>query len=103
MGILSRISKILESNMNALLERAEDPSKVLDQAIADMKEGREEARTAIIEAKTELKLAEKRRATALKDSSELEKKAMKALEIGDEALARKVLELKIAAEERAAN
>ena len=68
MGILSRLSKALEANLNSLVEKAEDPAKVLEQAIADMKAGREEARTAIIDAKTELKLAEKRRDVALKFS-----------------------------------
>ena len=52
MGILSRISKVLESNLNALVEKAEDPAKMLDQAIEDMRRGKEEARAAIIEAKT---------------------------------------------------
>ncbi|MFO0723126.1 MAG: PspA/IM30 family protein [Myxococcota bacterium] len=101
MGILSRLSKALEANLNALVEKAEDPAKVLEQAILDMKAGREEARTAIVDAKTELKLAEKRRDTARKEAGDLEQKAMKALEIGDEKLARKLLELKLAADQKA--
>ncbi len=101
MGILSRLSKALEANLNSLVEKAEDPAKVLEQAIADMKAGREEARTAIIDAKTELKLAEKRRDVALKEATDLEQKAMKALEIGDEKLARKLLEMKLAADQKA--
>lgn len=102
MGIFSRISKILESNLNAIVERAEDPAMVLDQAIEDMKSGREEARKAIIDAKTELRLSERRRDAALKEAGDLEKKAMKALEIGDEALARRLLEAKLSADQKAA-
>lgn len=102
MGILSRISKVLEANLNALIERAEDPAKVLDQAIEDMKQGREEAQKAVIEAKTEIRIAEKRRDAARAEAVDLEKKAMRALEIGDENLARKLLEMKIAADNRAA-
>jgi phage shock protein A len=101
MGILSRISKVLESNLNALVDKAEDPAKILDQAIEDMKKGRAEARQAIIEAKTQKKLLEKRREKAMQDAAELEKKAMLALKAQDEALARKLLELKITAEHRA--
>lgn len=101
MGILSRISKVLEANLNALIERAEDPAKVLDQAIEDMRAGKAEAQKAVIEARTELRLAEKRRDAAKTEAADLEKKAMKALELGDEALARKVLELKISADHRA--
>jgi len=101
MGIFNRISKLLESNLNALVERAEDPAKVLDQAIEDMKAGREEARKAIIDAKTELKLSERRRDTAQKEAADLEKKVMKALEIGDEPLARRLLEAKLSADTKA--
>jgi phage shock protein A len=101
MGILSRISKVLESNLNALVDKAEDPAKILDQAIEDMKKGRMEAKQAIIEAKTQKKLLEKKREKALLEAAELEKKAMLALKAGDEALARKLLELKITAEHKA--
>ncbi|MCK6545974.1 PspA/IM30 family protein [Myxococcota bacterium] len=101
MGILSRISKVLESNLNALVDRAEDPAKMLDQAIEDMKKGRNEARQAIVEAKTQKRLFEKRHEKAAAEAAALEKKAMLALKSGDEGLARKCLELKIAADQRA--
>ena len=102
MGIISRISKVLESNLNSVLERAEDPIKMLDQAIEDMKRGKEEARAAIIEAKTQKRLLEKRRDKGRADAAAYEKKAMQALKNGDESLARKAVELKLAAEQRAA-
>lgn len=101
MGILNRISKVLESNLNALLDRAEDPAKVLEQAIEDMKQGRNEARQAIIEAKTQQRLLERRRDKALADARAYESKAMQALRNNDEDLARKAVELKLAAEQRA--
>ncbi len=100
MGILSRISKVLESNVNALIEKAEDPAKMLDQAIADMKRGQGEAQEALIEAKTELRLIDKRREKAEAEGSELERRAMKALEAGDDALARRYVEQKLSADER---
>jgi phage shock protein A len=101
MGILSRISKVLESNLNSLLDKAEDPAKMLDQAIDDMKKGRAEARQAIIEAKTSKKLLEKKRDKAAADSAELERKAMLALRAEDEVLARKLLEAKMDADRKA--
>ena len=79
MGILSRISKVLESNLNALIEKAEDPAKLLDQAIEDMKKGKNEAREAIIEAKSQKRLNEARRDKALVEAVDFEKKAMAAL------------------------
>jgi phage shock protein A len=100
MGILSRISKVLESNLNSLVERAEDPAKLLDQAIDDMKKGQREAREAIVEAKTQKRLLERKVEKAKADASAYEQKAMTALERGNEDLARRALELKLSAEER---
>jgi phage shock protein A len=100
MGILSRISKVLESNLNSLLDKAEDPAKMLEQAIEDMKKGRAEARQAIIDAKTTKKLLEKKREKAMAESADLERKAMLALRAGDESLARKLLEAKMEADRR---
>src|SRR6516162_9655440 len=100
MGILSRISKVHESNLNALIDKAEDPAKMLDQAIEDMKKGRQEARQAIIEAKTQKRLLEKKRDKSVQEAAELEKKAMLALKANDEALARKLLQMKVTADHR---
>jgi phage shock protein A len=101
MGILRRISKVLESNLNALVDRAEDPAKLLEQAIDDMKRGQREAREAIVEAKTQKRLLERKREKARSDAAAYERKATTALEKGDEDLARRALELKLAADERA--
>ena len=100
MGILSRISKVLESNVNALVERAENPAKMLDQAIEDMKKGQREAREAIIDAKTQKRLIERRRDKASAEASACEQRAMQALQGGDEDKARRYLELKLAAEQK---
>lgn len=102
MGILRRLSKVLESNLNALVDRAEDPAKMLEQAIDDMKKGQREAREAIVEAKTQKRLLERKRDKAASDAQGYEAKATRALENGDEELARRALELKLSADERAA-
>ncbi len=102
MGILSRISKVLESNVNSLLERAEDPAKMLEQAIDDMKKGQREARQAIIEAKTQKRLVERKRDKAQADANGYERRAMQALKNDDEETARRAVELKLAAEQRVA-
>ncbi|MBI2374159.1 MAG: PspA/IM30 family protein [Deltaproteobacteria bacterium] len=101
MGVFSRIAKLFESNVNALLDRAEDPAKVLDQAIDDMRKGREETRKAVVDAKTELKLSEKRRDKSMAEARAYESKALSALQAGNEEVARTLLEKKIEAEERA--
>lgn len=38
MGILSRFSDIMKSNINALLDKCEDPSKMVDQMLRDLRE-----------------------------------------------------------------
>ena len=38
MGILDRFTTIVKSNINALLDQAEDPSKMIDQYLYDMME-----------------------------------------------------------------
>lgn len=38
MGILNRFSTIMESNINALLDKAEDPEKLIEQQIRDVRE-----------------------------------------------------------------
>ena len=102
MGILSRISKVLESNVNALVDRAEDPAKMLDQAIEDMKKGHREARAAIVEAKTQRRLLERKLDKTQSEAESLEQRAVRALRDSDEANARRFLELKLAADQRAA-
>ena len=36
MGFFDRLSRLLRSNLNDLVGRAEDPAKILDQSVADM-------------------------------------------------------------------
>ena len=38
MGILERIRTVLKSNINALISKAEDPEKMLNQLVMDIKE-----------------------------------------------------------------
>lgn len=38
MGVLSRFGKIMEANINALLDKCEDPEKMIDQTLRDLNE-----------------------------------------------------------------
>ena len=44
MGIWARISTLVKSNINAMISKAEDPEKILNQLIIDMREQFLEAR-----------------------------------------------------------
>ena len=94
MGILSRFKDIMSANINALLDKAEDPEKMIDQCLRNLNDdlGKVKAETASI-------MAEEARAKRELDecSDEMEKMqkyAIKALEKNNEDDARKFLEQK---------
>lgn len=45
MGIISRFAEIVKSNVNELLDKAEDPAKMIDQTLRDLKENLAECKT----------------------------------------------------------
>jgi phage shock protein A len=91
MGILERISSLLKANINDLLDKAEDPEKMLNQLIRDMEEGYREAREQVINSMADQKRLEKKYLANLNLAKEWEHKAEVAVQSGDEDLARKAL------------
>lgn len=57
--ILGRISQLAKANINALLDRAEDPQKMLDQLIRDYTNSIADAESAVAQTIGNLRLAEK--------------------------------------------
>ena len=47
MGFFDRLSRLLRANLNAFVSNAEDPIKILDQAVADMQEDLVKLRKAV--------------------------------------------------------
>ncbi len=94
MGILTRFKDIMSANINSLLDRAEDPEKMIDQCLRNLNSdlGKVKAETAAI-------MAEEARAKrALNECDEeinkMQTFAIKALEANNEADAKKFLEHK---------
>ena len=94
MGILSRFKDIMSSNINSLLDKAEDPEKMIDQCLRNLNNdlGKVKSETASI-------MAEEQRAKRTLDECNKEIKkmqtyAVRALEAGNEGDARKFLEKK---------
>lgn len=58
-SILGRVAQLAKANINALLDRAEDPEKMLDQLVRDYTNNIAEAERAIAETIGNLRLAEK--------------------------------------------
>ena len=94
MGVLTRFRDIMSSNINAMLDKAEDPEKMIDQCLRNLNSdlGKVKAETAAI-------MAEEQRAKrALEDCNDdidkMQSYAVKALELSNEGDARKFLEQK---------
>ena len=88
MGVLSRINDIIRSNLNELVSKAENPEKLLKQAILDMEKHLRKAREQLIETIAAEKSMEKKRALVLEQAALWERRAALALSRGEEDLAR---------------
>ncbi|MGQ9510532.1 MAG: PspA/IM30 family protein [Thermaceae bacterium] len=94
MGILDRLSRLIRANLNELLKRAEDPEKIINQALEDMRQALREAREKVAEAMAEEKRL-RREEESYRDQTLLwEEKAKEALKAGREDLAREALKRK---------
>lgn len=91
MSILDRLSRLLRANVNDLISRAEDPAKIIDQALLDMRSAYAEARSEVADAMSQSAKLTRESGTNRKLAEEYEKKAEEALRAGNEDLAREAL------------
>lgn len=91
MGILTRFKDIMSSNINALLDKAEDPEKMIDQCLRNLQSdlGKVKAETASV-------MAEEQRSKRLVDEcneeiSKMQNYATKAVQAGNDGDAREFL------------
>ena len=96
MAIFQRIGDVLKANINDLIDRAENPEKMVKQIIIDMEEQLAGATQALGQAMASEKQAERQLQQAKNSSKEWENKAKMALQAGNEPLARRALESKVA-------
>jgi len=102
MGVLSRINDIIRSNLNELVSKAENPEKLLNQAILDMENHLRKARKLVLDTVASEKTMEKKRIAVLDSASRWERRATMALRSGDEDLARQAILRKNTEESHAA-
>ena len=94
MGILDRVSTLVRANVNDMLDRAEDPEKMINQILRDMQENIGEARRAVASMIAQEKELELDLAQANKLASEWQGKASRAVSAGKDDLAREALRRK---------
>jgi phage shock protein A len=91
MGIFDRMGKVISSNMNALLDKAEDPKKNIDLIVEEMKDQIRQARKELVEAVAAEKVLRKKVEDLDADVEKWERRAELALKVNDEKLAREAL------------
>jgi phage shock protein A len=92
MSLLDRVSTLLRANLNDMVDKAEDPEKMLKQIVLDMENQLMQVKTQVAIAIAGEHLLEKKRAEHQKESAEWRQKAELAVEKSRDDLARAALE-----------
>lgn len=103
MGIFQRLSDLLKSNINDLIDKAEDPEKMVKQIILDMQKELNKSTQALGKAVASERMAEKQYQNSQQISADWESKAKAALAAGNTELAKKALAKKVKADEDTAS
>jgi phage shock protein A len=94
MGLFRRVNDIISANLNDLVDRFEDPEKMLKQAIREMETAIDEATAAAAKAIAGEKLLTKQVAEHQQQVSCWQVRAEQAVQAGDDELARQALRRK---------
>jgi phage shock protein A len=94
MGLFDRVSRVVRANMNDMVSKAEDPEKILEQAIIDMQEDLVQLRQAVASAIASQKRTQQQYNQAQTEANNWQQRAQLALQKGDENLAREALSRK---------
>src|SRR4051794_2264749 len=92
MSLLDRVSTLLRANLNDLVEKAEDPEKLLKQIVLDMENQLLQVKTQVAIAIADQHLLEKKRQEHEEEAGEWRRKAQLAVEKNMDDLARSALE-----------
>jgi len=91
MGIITRFRDIMASNVNALLDKAEDPEKMIDQYLRDLESDYAEVKAETASVMAEAKSAQRKVDDCNEEIKKMEQYAVKAVQAGNDDDARKFL------------
>lgn len=94
MGLFDRINRVIKSNINEMVSKAEDPEKMLEQSVLEMQEDLINLRQAVASAIAGQKRTEQQYNQAQSQANTWQQRAQLALTKGDENLAREALQRK---------
>src|SRR5450759_2800970 len=94
MGILDRLSTLVKSNVNDVIDKMQDPAKEIDQLVLDMEDGVRQARGEVALCMAEDKRLAKQSENLAAEARSWEEHAARAVQAGDDALAKEALRRK---------
>jgi phage shock protein A len=92
MALMERVSTLLRANLNDLIDRAEDPSKMIKQVILDMENQLMQVKTQVAIAVADLHVLERKRGEDSEKEASWMRKADLAVARQDDALARAAID-----------
>jgi phage shock protein A len=101
MALLERVATLLRANLNDMIDRAEDPVKMMNQVILDMENQLLQVKTQVAIAVADHHLLEKKREENRAREADWVRKAEMALQKKDEELARVALQRSLASRDMA--
>jgi len=94
MSILARLSTLVKSNVNDLIDKMQDPAKEIDQLVLDMEDSVRQARGEVAACMAEEKRLVHQSDTLAAEAKTWEEHAAHAVQVGDDALAKEALRRK---------
>ena len=91
MGIFDKLSRVVKSNINDLISRAENPEKMLNQVILDMRDQLANAKREVAAAIADERKLKSQRDEEIKQTRDWEQRAMLAVREGRDDLAKQAL------------
>jgi phage shock protein A len=91
MGLFRRVNDIISANLNDMIERFENPEKMLRQAIREMEQSIGEARRDVVRAMADEKIVKRQLANHEAQANDWHGRAVKAVDAGDDRLGRRAL------------